>query len=149
VSGALAQIEIDLGPQELPALEAKEPEAMRDLAAQQMDRREAAVALATIAQDLLHLKRFDNSIGSGVDHCSSPTLITRPKNLPYPDHICNFSRLSDKLGLWQVTAIRSNKKAEPWLITSLIDRSRVFFILTEFSVRMDELEEIFPKPLRS
>jgi hypothetical protein len=75
VSGALAQIEIDLGLQEVPALEAKEPEAMRDLAAQQMDRREAAVALATIAQDLLHLKRFDSSIGSGVDHCSISAMI--------------------------------------------------------------------------
>jgi len=53
VSGALAQIEIDLGPQEVPALEAKEPEAMRNLAAQQMDRREAAVALAIIAQGLV------------------------------------------------------------------------------------------------
>ncbi len=53
VSGALAQIEIDLGPQEVPALEAKEPEARRGLATQQMDRREAAVALAAIAQGLV------------------------------------------------------------------------------------------------
>jgi tetratricopeptide (TPR) repeat protein len=51
-SSALAQIEIDLGPSEMPALEAEEPEAVLGLAAQQMDRGDAAVALATIAQGL-------------------------------------------------------------------------------------------------
>jgi len=48
----LAQIEIDLGPQEVPPLEAEEPEAILGLAARHMDRGEAAVALATIAQGL-------------------------------------------------------------------------------------------------
>jgi Tfp pilus assembly protein PilF len=52
LSSTLAQIEIDLGPQEVPSLEAEEPEAILGLAAQQMDRGEAAVALATIAQGL-------------------------------------------------------------------------------------------------
>lgn len=52
LSSALAQIEIDLGPQEVPALEAEEPEAILGLATQQMDRGEASVALATIAQGL-------------------------------------------------------------------------------------------------
>ena len=52
LSSALAQIEIDLGPQEVPTLEAEKPEAILGLAAQQMDRGEATVALATIAQGL-------------------------------------------------------------------------------------------------
>jgi tetratricopeptide (TPR) repeat protein len=52
LSSALAQVEIDLGPQEVPSLEAEEPEAILGLAAQQMNRGEAAVALATIAQGL-------------------------------------------------------------------------------------------------
>ena len=54
LSSALAQIEIDLGPQEevVPTLEAEEPGAILGLAAQQMDRGEAAAALATIAQGL-------------------------------------------------------------------------------------------------
>jgi Tfp pilus assembly protein PilF len=53
LSTASAQIEIDLGPQEeVPTLEAKEPEAILGLAAQQMNRGEAAAALATIAQGL-------------------------------------------------------------------------------------------------
>jgi len=52
LSSALAQIEIDLGPQEVPTLKAEEPEAILGLAAQQMERGEAAVALATIAQGL-------------------------------------------------------------------------------------------------
>jgi Tfp pilus assembly protein PilF len=52
LSSALAQIEIDLGPQELPTLEAEESEAILGLATQQMDRGEATVALATIAQGL-------------------------------------------------------------------------------------------------
>ena len=51
-SGALAQIELDLGPPEVPSLEAEEPEAILGLATQQMDRGEASVALATIAQGL-------------------------------------------------------------------------------------------------
>jgi tetratricopeptide (TPR) repeat protein len=50
---ALAQVEIDVGPQNVPALEAEEPEALLDLAAQQMDRGEAAKALAAIAQGLV------------------------------------------------------------------------------------------------
>jgi tetratricopeptide (TPR) repeat protein len=52
VVGALAQIEIDLGPSEVPALESTEPEAILGLAARHMDRGEAAAALATIAQGL-------------------------------------------------------------------------------------------------
>jgi len=52
VSSAWAQIEIDLGPQEVISLRAKEPEAILGLAAQQMDRGEAAMALATVAQGL-------------------------------------------------------------------------------------------------
>jgi len=52
LSAALAQIEIDLGPQEVPALESEKPKAIWGLAAQQMDRGEAAGALATIAQGL-------------------------------------------------------------------------------------------------
>lgn len=52
VSATLSQIEIDLGPSEMPALEAEEPEGVLGLAAQQMDRGDAAVALATIAQGL-------------------------------------------------------------------------------------------------
>ena len=52
MSCALAQIEIDLGPQEVPSLEAEKPEAILGLAAQQMDRGEATEALATIAQGL-------------------------------------------------------------------------------------------------
>jgi tetratricopeptide (TPR) repeat protein len=52
VSSALAQIEIDLGPQEVPALESEQPEAILGLAARQMERGGAAVALATIAQGL-------------------------------------------------------------------------------------------------
>jgi tetratricopeptide (TPR) repeat protein len=52
VNSTLAQIEIDLGPQEVPTLEAEEPEAILDLATQQMDQREATAALATIAQGL-------------------------------------------------------------------------------------------------
>ncbi|MFZ5448192.1 MAG: tetratricopeptide repeat protein [Thermodesulfobacteriota bacterium] len=51
-SGALAQIEIDLGPQEVPTLEAEEPEAILGVVAKHMDRGEAAMALATIAQGL-------------------------------------------------------------------------------------------------
>ncbi len=45
LSSALAQIEIDLGPTEIPSLEVEEPEP-------QMDRGEANAALATIAQGL-------------------------------------------------------------------------------------------------
>jgi Tfp pilus assembly protein PilF len=52
MNSALAQIEIDLGPQEVDTLEAEEPKALLGLAAQQMDRGDAAVALATIAQGL-------------------------------------------------------------------------------------------------
>jgi hypothetical protein len=52
LSSALAQIEIDLGPQEVPTLEAEEPGAILGLAARQMDRGEVAAALATIAQGL-------------------------------------------------------------------------------------------------
>jgi tetratricopeptide (TPR) repeat protein len=52
LSSALAQIEIDLGPQDVPTLEEEKPEAILGLATQQMDRGEAAVALATIAQGL-------------------------------------------------------------------------------------------------
>jgi tetratricopeptide (TPR) repeat protein len=52
VGSCLAQIDIDLGPQEMPALEVEKPEAILGLAARQMDRGEAAVALATIAQGL-------------------------------------------------------------------------------------------------
>jgi Tfp pilus assembly protein PilF len=52
LSSALAQIEIDLGPQEVDILETEEPEAIIGLATQQMDRGEATVALATIAQGL-------------------------------------------------------------------------------------------------
>jgi tetratricopeptide (TPR) repeat protein len=51
-SSALAQIEIDLGPSEVPALEAEKPEAILGMAAQQKDRGEVAAALATIAQGL-------------------------------------------------------------------------------------------------
>jgi tetratricopeptide (TPR) repeat protein len=52
MSCALAQIEIDLGPQELPSLEAEKPEAILGLAAQELDRGEVTEALATIAQGL-------------------------------------------------------------------------------------------------
>jgi tetratricopeptide (TPR) repeat protein len=52
VGVALAQIEMDLGPPDVPTLEAEEPEAILGLAARQMDRGEAAMALATIAQGL-------------------------------------------------------------------------------------------------
>jgi predicted Zn-dependent protease len=52
LNSAMAQIEIDLGPQEVPTLEAEEPEAILGLATQQMDRREATTALSTIAQGL-------------------------------------------------------------------------------------------------
>ncbi len=52
VGPARAQIEIDLGPPEVPALEAGEPEAIIGLAAKQMERGEAAMALATVAQGL-------------------------------------------------------------------------------------------------
>jgi tetratricopeptide (TPR) repeat protein len=51
-SSALAQVEIDVGPPEVPALEAEEPEAILGVAAQQMDRGEAARALAILAQGL-------------------------------------------------------------------------------------------------
>jgi hypothetical protein len=53
VSGVLAQIEIDLGPPEVPAMEAEEPEAILGLAAQHMDQGETAQALATISQGLV------------------------------------------------------------------------------------------------
>jgi hypothetical protein len=50
---ALAQIQPDLGAQvEIPAIETEPPEAILSLAAAQMDRGDAAVALATIAQEL-------------------------------------------------------------------------------------------------
>jgi hypothetical protein len=51
-SSALAQIEIDVAPPEVDTLEAEEPGAILGLAAQQMDRGEAAKTLATIAQGL-------------------------------------------------------------------------------------------------
>gem|GEM_PF-3563172 len=52
MSSALAQVEINVGPPEVPALEAEKPEAILGLASQQMDRGEAAKALATLAQGL-------------------------------------------------------------------------------------------------
>jgi tetratricopeptide (TPR) repeat protein len=52
VGGALAQIEINLGPSEVPALESAEPEAILGVAARHIDRGEVASALATIAQGL-------------------------------------------------------------------------------------------------
>lgn len=52
-SGALAQIEIDLGPPEAPPVEAEGPEALLGPAAQPMDKGKAAMALAIIAQGLV------------------------------------------------------------------------------------------------
>ena len=53
VGAALAQVQPDLGAQvEIPAIETEKPEAILGLAAAQMDRGDAAVALATIAQGL-------------------------------------------------------------------------------------------------
>jgi tetratricopeptide (TPR) repeat protein len=53
VGAALAQVQPDLGAQvEIPAIETEKPEAILSLAAAQMDRGDAAVALATIAQGL-------------------------------------------------------------------------------------------------
>jgi tetratricopeptide (TPR) repeat protein len=53
VGAALAQVQPDLGAQvEIPAIETEKPEAILGLAAAQMDRGDAAVALATVAQGL-------------------------------------------------------------------------------------------------
>lgn len=53
VAAALAQVQPDLGAQvEIPVIETEKPEAILGLAAAQMDRGDAAVALATIAQGL-------------------------------------------------------------------------------------------------
>jgi Tfp pilus assembly protein PilF len=84
LSSALAQIEIDLGPQEVPTLEAEKPESLLSLAAQEMDRGEATVALATIAQGLAQYPDDSRLLERQADiYATQPVMWPRAADLYY------------------------------------------------------------------